>query len=343
MLLLITSNNQPHADWVEAECQARRLPYLRVHPTSFPESLELSIGGECLSALGRHGATRTCSETVQAVWHYLPGNPAPVANGAPASVLWSYWENFYATLIDCRWMNHPHAQQHANHKIYQLRVAAHLGLRTPRSLVTNSPEAASAFLRVCGGQGVFKRLSPLYWERSEEDAAYVAYVTRVGLADIEENLETIRLSPCLFQELIAKRYEITVFVIGEQVWATAIYSQEGPYGEFVDYRQNGLRSCRHEPVLLPLTVEAQCRQMTRRLGLTMCNFDLVYSSEGEYVFLDANPTEQWILVEELVGFPLCQTIVDVLAGEDTVLAHPYLRSRSLNFEPPTAIREVVSQ
>jgi hypothetical protein len=39
-----------------------------------------------------------------------------------------------------------------------------------------------------------------------------------------------------------------------------------------------------------------------------------------------------------VGFPLTTALVDELLGVDTLADHPYIKQRSLNFEPNTAIK-----
>jgi glutathione synthase/RimK-type ligase-like ATP-grasp enzyme len=139
----------------------------------------------------------------------------------------------------------------------------------------------------------------------------------------------------VFQEVIRKKFDITLYVIGDYVWAAAVTpSLNGnDDGDNLDYRRNGLWSQEYTPIVLPPQVERACVQLTRQQGLRMCNIDLILTPEGEYVFLDANPTDLWVGIEHLVGFPLCAALVDVLSGTHTLADHPYLRDCSPVFRP----------
>jgi hypothetical protein len=165
-------------------------------------------------------------------------------------------------------------------------------------------------------------------EGSPVSGVFVTLVTEQQLA---ANLDSIVIAPCLFQEVVPKRQEVTVYVIGPYVFAAEVRRPAEADGNAIDHRIYGLENCRYTPMHLPLAVEKMCLAMTRQLGLGMCNFDLIHTPAGEYVFLDANPTEQWAFVEYITGFPLGAAMVDELLGVATVAEHPYLRERSLAF------------
>lgn len=48
--------------------------------------------------------------------------------------------------MDAFWINHPMRDEDAARKVWQLKVAAELGLRIPRTCVTNDPDRARAFI-----------------------------------------------------------------------------------------------------------------------------------------------------------------------------------------------------
>lgn len=345
MLLLITSKNEPHANWIEAECERRGKPCTRFYPEYFPTQVRLTIepGAYPIEGFIELPASTIPFQSITGIWHYLPDAPRPHPDLSEEFIEWSKQElnttlqGLYQSLGHCRWVNPPQSAQKATYKLYQLRLAAHIGFMVPQTIVTNDPNEALAFLRLCNDQMVYKQLNRFFVQDSED--VYGVYVTLVTENELEENWDSVRLAPSLFQEVVPKAYELTIFVVGDYVWATAIDTQEGEYGQYVDYRQNGYGICRHRPVILPTKLEKMCRRMTRELGLRMCNFDLVYTPDGNYVFLDANPTEQWILIEELVGFPISTSVVDDLLGVNTLINHPYIKERRLDFKPNTKIQE----
>lgn len=241
----------------------------------------------------------------------------------------------YRALWDRRWVNPPHVDAAANYKIHQLYMAQQIGFRTPRTIVTNEPDEALAFFHACDDRMVYKLLRPIFTEEIIGEA-YGVYTTLITQEDIAAHLDSVRMAPCLFQEFIPKDYELRVNVIGNYVWAAAIFSQEVAQA-LVDYRLE-TPSCRHAPVLLPPALEKMCLKMVRELGLRMGNIDLIFTPDEEYVFLEINPNGQWAWVEDFVGFPLTTALVDELLGVDTLADHPYIKQRSLNFEPNTAIK-----
>jgi hypothetical protein len=126
-------------------------------------------------------------------------------------------------------------------------------------------------------------------------------------------LDSVRLAPCLFQELIPKDHELRVTVIGEQVFACAIYSQENEQTK-VDWRHPGVEFPRKE-ARLPDGVRDFCLAMTKHYGLNYGALDFIVTPAGEYVFLELNPNGQWMFVQHwLPRIPLVQTMADTLVS-----------------------------
>jgi glutathione synthase/RimK-type ligase-like ATP-grasp enzyme len=169
---------------------------------------------------------------------------------------------------------------------------------------------------------------PLFKEDADGQPLGV-FTTLITQSDIDMHLESVRIAPCLFQEVIPKQYELRINVIGNYVWSAAIYSQAEERTQ-LDYRHD-IEGCVQAPVLIPPLLEAKCIDITRRLGLRMSNIDMIVTPDGDYVFLEANPNGQWLWVEKHVGFPLTHALIDELLGQDTLTHHPYIRDRSLHF------------
>jgi hypothetical protein len=211
------------------------------------------------------------------------------------------------------WMSHPQRIREASSKIGQLSRAADLGLEVPRTLVTNEPDRVREFFETCERRMIYKTLySPLpapalagstvqqQWEYSVKNPdafKYFVLTTPIRESDLDQ-LDTLRLAPGLFQEYVPKRVELRVTVIGDDVFAAEIHSQDhaGTQDDFrhwdVDFRM-----AEHH---LPDDVAKQCLELTRSYGLTFSTSDLVVTPDGRYVFLEMNPNGQWLWVQQRV-------------------------------------------
>lgn len=344
MLLFLSREGDLHVDWIEAECVFRDIPFLRLNTRQFPQHILLNIHSTPPPLTGCIVPPNQAAiplEQIIGIWHRRPEPVEPTPDLDEVFFEFAYEEStetlqgLYRALWDRRWVNPPHLERAADHKLYQLRVAQTLGFRTPRTLISNDPDEVMAFFQACGNQMIYKLMTPIFVQ-DEEGNPYGIYTTLITPTAMAEQLPSIRLAPCMFQELVTKSYELRVNVIGDHVWAAAIYSQEMDETT-LDYRLD-TDGCRHAPVLLPPDLEQKCLALNRRLGLRMSNLDLIYTPEGEYVFLEVNPNGQWAWVEEFTGFPLATALVDELLGVDTLADHPYRKERSLHFTPRTAIK-----
>ncbi len=340
MLVLLSQEHDLHCDWVEAECDRRGAPWVRLRTDLFPTRVSLTLHPAAPQLAGRlvcDGREIDVDEIV-GLWFRRP-MPSQVSEDMPRHLAgYAYLEceeaihGLYRALEDRRWVSVPHRVEAAPHKVHQLQLAARLGLPVVPTLVTNEPERAREFFAACGGEMIYKPLRGMVY--MQDGAEYCVYTSRVGADDLERCLDSVRHAPCLFQRLVHKKHELRITVMGERVWTAAIFSQERP-DAVLDYRHVSAE-LRHEPVFLPPRLEAACVEMTHRLGLRSSQIDMIVTPDDEYVFLELNPNGQWAWIEEMTGLPLATALVDELLGVDTLAAHPYVRDRSLRFERQTA-------
>ncbi len=210
----------------------------------------------------------------------------------------------------CLWVNHPGAQEEAEHKIYQLEIARQAGLNVPLTLVTNDPDAVKAFYQTCSGKIIYKLID-------EASARYFpAHEVPRGLPTLPfrkvdiKHLDQVRFSLHLFQERIEKTLDLRVTVIGREIFAAAIHSQEGT-GK-LDWRLD--YSVPHKIHQLPDDVAEACLSVLLRLGLNFGAIDLCMDAEGKYYFLEINPAGQYLWLEEQLGLPLSKELARLLSG-----------------------------
>ena len=184
---------------------------------------------------------------------------------------------------------------------------------TPETLVTSNPDEAESFiLNLKPKRVVYKTLSrPLISDVGDE----VRSVFTSEISEITTPMRSaIRVAPCLFQEYIEKDYELRITVVGNQVFAARIYSQEHEETK-LDWRRDQHKvTLRHEVENLDPQLERMCINLTRSLGLTFGAIDMIVTPRQERVFLEINPNGQWGWIEKLTGLPIADALIDVLTG-----------------------------
>ncbi len=310
-VLIVTHRADLHADIVSAKLTAAGGAPFRLNLDEFPEHFALNLE----FAHGRwegeltHLPTRASLSVreIGAVWlrkkasfSFLSADLAPqeraYAEGEMEHMLFSL---LYS--LDCYWMSHPAALRGAGWKGEQLVRAARLGFRVPPSLITNRRGGVDAFRAKMDGDIVFKSLSSpsLAAEEvaPEERIAGALPTTRIT-DEHEEALEAVAELPCFFQQHVPKRYELRVTVIGDQVFAARIESQEDARTA-TDYRDFSAE-IRYAAERLPPEIERRCLELVHSYGLNYGAIDLIVTPQGEYVFLENNPAGQFLFIEELV-------------------------------------------
>ncbi len=214
-------------------------------------------------------------------------------------------------LLKVSWINDPARDARAAHKPYQLREARRAGLTTPRTLMTNDPEAARGFLEGQGGRPtVYKSFLALEGAWRE---------TRVLRDDEHDRLDLVQVAPVIFQEYVDGDVDLRVTVVGDVVHAAKIHSARTAYN--TDYRME-LATVPMEPYELPEKIRRGVVRLMRRLGLVYGAIDFRVRPDGEHVFFEINPSGQWLFIEERTGLPITRTFVDALASADRGAPHP---------------------
>ncbi len=95
---------------------------------------------------------------------------------------------------------------------------------------------------------------------------------------------------------------------------TALFSQEHTISQ-VDWRAWDLEEkfdLKHEKVDIPDHISSKCIAITKFFNLNFSAIDMIFTDDGNYVFLELNPNGQWAWLEEKVGHPLRDSIIDFL-------------------------------
>lgn len=199
-----------------------------------------------------------------------------------------------------RWVNSWQAYQFHKEKPLQLRQVEQLGVSIPKTLIGNDPIAIREFA-YNHAKVIFK---PVY------GGAYTKPLEPEHLKPGRLEL-ALRLSPISLQEYIPGT-NLRVYVVGNALYAAEIRSAA------IDFRAD--QSAPILPMMIPGSIQQQCHQIARTLGLAWTAIDWRLTPDGQFVFLEANPSPMFIHFERQTQYPITQTLIDLLTQEH--LAEP---------------------
>jgi glutathione synthase/RimK-type ligase-like ATP-grasp enzyme len=213
------------------------------------------------------------------------------------------------SLLDCYWISYPEHIRQASWKMSQLQRATQCGFEVPHSCLTSDPDEVSAFYDMCNGRMIFKVLTdpflgaPIVAEKHPGQPLPEARETKTILITEKEleQLDSVRLVPCLFQEYIPKQTELRVTIIGDELFVAEIDSQasEGTKVDWRNWSAGGLK-IPYRKASLPLDVAESCMALVRSYQLNFSAIDLILTPDGRYVFIENNPNGQFMWIEKLV-------------------------------------------
>lgn len=320
VLLLTHSADFYTVDLVAGALARRGARPFRLNTDLFPASVKLSSrpgDGRAALATDEAGAEIFAAE-IRAVWARKLWTPRLDSDlderfrGMCVRESVAALEGFLDTLHGARWVNDLQRERAAENKQRQLRVAARSGLRIPRTLVTNDPEAARQFFAETEGRMVAKLLRPLTVSMSA--APLFVYTSRVREEDLAD-AGALRHSPMVFQELVPKACELRVAWVAGEAFTGALDASGTSRGQ-TDWRRAAPEECRWQRAELPAEVARGLQGLMAELGLVFGAVDLIRTPAGEHVFLEVNPAGEWGMLERDLGLPVSDAIARALLLPD---------------------------
>lgn len=320
MILILAAANDPSANVVEAKLRARGEQVLRFDWADFPARASLSVkwSGADKQVLLRIDGSQVDLRSCKSSWLWRPGRPQ-VSRAIESPFLQKHAEEecFRAiqdtfNMLDTEWLPSPIATiLYAGNKQLQLELATELGFEIPPTLLTTDPEEFLEFYRRHNGALIDKLPTTALLISRRVDENLTRFTQPVTTRDVGY-ARRLRHSPMLFQRNIAKKFELRITLVDDQVLAAEIHSQATNRTQ-LDWRHYDSSHTPYRPHSLPDDVRERCLQLTRRLGLRFGAIDMIVTPEGRYVFLEINPNGQWQWVENETGLPISDAICDALA------------------------------
>lgn len=306
MLLIITHKTDFTADFVINTLNQKKINYKRFN-------CEDILYHDCTIKLDNKLAYSLLHENFyNSVW--FRRTQLPIINNLPINERVyilnetdSLIQNIF-TLIDARWISDPFSVYKAENKLFQLKEALKLGFTTPETLITNSKDELRSFF-VEHDQNVI--IKPLGQTKVEGVKTPQFIFTNKITKEQIDNLDDFDLTPCIFQKMIEKEYELRITVVGETVFAAAVDSQSDNDTK-IDWRKKKLN---FRKVEVPKWIEDRCIEIVKNLNLSFGAIDMIKDKRGNYTFLEINPNGQWAWIESQTGLKISDAIIKELTNE----------------------------
>jgi glutathione synthase/RimK-type ligase-like ATP-grasp enzyme len=312
MIIIISSPDDIHATAVlkalaDKGAEARILD-LSEFPMSMDIGLSFVTGAEGVLALRLKDGKRIDWAAVTSVWWRRPqGFGFPPGMSDPVNRAFAQQESDFAfkgmyLAAGGYWVNDIARDLSASHKVWQLQVAARLGMDIPRTLITNNPEDAKRFRSETKGDVIYKAFlaSPMAWRE-----------TRILRDEDLAQIDAVRLAPVIFQSYVPSVRDLRVTVVGRRIFPAGADIAKAGYA--TDVRMNpgiGWKTAE-----LPPEVARQILAMMDHFGLQYGAFDFRVTPEGRHVFLEVNPAGQFLFIQNATGMDIAGALADrLIAG-----------------------------
>ena len=265
------------------------------------------------------------------IWHRVKVLPVPEPQDNVQQVNYlrltekkAYWRNLNE-ISNVKFINSFEAIEYHRSKIHQLKIADQIGLSIPPTCISNFSEEIEEF-RHKNGDCLIK---PLMTPRVPGRGSTTPLSMHAIKVDAFEQVASTDFDtfPMIVQQYIEKKYELRVFVFGSRVKAFRVDSQNSKMGK-VDWRLAQVEEI-FEETDIPSNLENILVQYLTKSKLDTGSFDFIVDKNGNYVFLECNPSGQWGWLEKPVSdyLPITRAIADEIIG------------KYMKYEPPVDAAE----
>jgi hypothetical protein len=307
-VLIPTTADDEHARAVACAAAAKQIDAIRWFGEDFPaqDTVTYHFGQ---SPQQHHrievGGKLVDEGSIDVVWLRRPSPPRLPALVHPDDRVTSATENmllfrsqWYALAPRSVWINPYGAHLRAMSKLEQLRLAPQVGLHIPPTLVSNDPDALVDFIRANRPrETIYKSFYPARWQLGASRVA-VLETSVISEQDLPSD-GILRSTPGIFQQRVAKAFEVRSTFFGAAEVSLRIHSQQHARG-IIDWRSIPIDAIPAETFALPADVRQACRRLMHELGIIFACFDFIVTPEGEYVFLEVNEMGQFLWKDYLV-------------------------------------------
>jgi hypothetical protein len=194
----------------------------------------------------------------------------------------------------------------------QMKIAVANGLLIPDTLITNSPTRVRSFIEAHPDGVITKMQSAFAIYR--EGVEHVVFTNKVGLDDLE-GIEGLELTPMMFQQMIPKKLELRITIVGDKVFCFAIDSQKSEKAQ-TDWRKDGVNMLSEWfEYPLPENIEKGLLGLMDYYQINYGAIDVILTPDDKYYFLEINSAGEFFWLDMLCEYKISDQIAKVLLGK----------------------------
>lgn len=195
-------------------------------------------------------------------------------------------------------------------KLEILEAAQSCGLGIPDTIITSSKRELINF-RKSHHDIICKSIQDII----SFESGKTKYFTRTELVS-DEMVNSLGefFSPSLFQKKIEKNFEIRSSFFNHHLYSMAIFSQSNDKTK-IDFRNYDSKTPnRMVPFTLPFNIERNLINLFNLLKINTGSVDLIYTADGDYIFLEINPIGQFGMLSYHCNYPIEENIAEILSN-----------------------------
>lgn len=190
-------------------------------------------------------------------------------------------------------------------KLFQLHIAKKSGLKIPSSYIFTEN-------RKIAGNYITKSMDNVF-DFIDQKYSIINYTNKVESDDMRRII-----APSFVQECIDKKFEVRTFYLHGKTYSMGIFSQRNSKTK-IDFRHyDDSLPNRNPPVKLPEELERKIGVFMKSLHLDCGSLDFVYSTSGEFIFLEVNPIGQFGMTSSPCNYHLEKLIAKTLTNEESI-------------------------
>lgn len=317
IILLIGKKDDPHIKGIQKELTILKEKSLLIDEFTNSDSFNVRFDGCNTFATLCINGKKLSVKQIKSVW-----NSAPITISIQKKILEeskefidAEWAGGISSLWNAtpsNWVNSPTAILSVHNRLKQLQIANSVGLKTPKTLITNDPKNFLLFYAECENNIIMKTLNG---SRGLPDGKRI-FTTRITKKELQ-GIDDLRVAPCMLQEYIPKKVEIRATIVGNTIHAVEIHSQNSAK-TMHDWRHyDDFKKTPYFPHVLPRAISSKLLKFMKKTHLQFGAADLILTPNDEYIFLEINPNGRWWWIQELTGINIAKTIALFLAKKSS--------------------------
>jgi len=262
-----------------------------------PQQACLQVDGETKLHLGPHVV-----EPGDAIWIRRSEPPVlnPKTSEADKKFVENEYRNFNYTVhyvletLPVRCVNKYSAARFVNNKGVQLHLARVCGLKIPKTVLTNSPQAIKGFFTDNPNRMICKSLTPHMWERQSGGGVAITETFEITREELPRD-EILTYAPGIYQDMVVKQFDVRTVLMGDRIYSFALHNPK----KALDWRADASKGkVDVEIIATPPDVEKGLLAFARKTGACFGSIDFAIDMEGQWWFLEINEQGQFLWLDQ---------------------------------------------